>query len=50
MSYIIGDPECGIQDVWAVNMMREFKKMRQIVKRYPFIAMVNTFKSTFKRV
>ena len=39
--YIIGDPECGIQDVWASNMAREFKKIRNIVNRYPFIAMVN---------
>ena len=31
----------GIQDVWNYNMDDEFEKIRQVVKRYPYIAMVS---------
>ena len=34
--------ECsGIRDVWANNLEEEFHLVRQVVKRYPFIAMVS---------
>ena len=31
----------GIQDVWGQNLMEEFKKIRRIVPKYPYIAMVS---------
>ena len=33
-------PPDGIQDVWHSNMEEEFKKIRKIVQKYPFVAMV----------
>ena len=34
-------PDFGIKDVWASNMEEEFKKVRQIVQKYPYVAMVS---------
>ena len=31
----------GIRDVWADNMAEEFRKIRQLVDKYPFVAMVS---------
>jgi hypothetical protein len=31
----------GIRDVWAVNAEEEYKKVRQIVQTYPYVAMVS---------
>ena len=32
--------ECGIVDVWAHNLEAEFRKIRKIIQKYPFVAMV----------
>ena len=32
--------EYGIQDVWSSNMEEEFAKIRKIVNKYSYIAMV----------
>lgn len=34
-------PEYGIQDVWQHNLEEEFKKIRQVVQKYYFVAMVS---------
>ena len=30
----------GIQDVWQSNLEEEFRKIRIIVQKYPYVAMV----------
>lgn len=35
-----GPPPSCVQEVWAHNLLEEFAKIRQIVKKYNFIAMV----------
>ena len=35
--------EYGIQDVWNSNMEEEFAKIRKIVHKYPYIAMVRVY-------
>ena len=37
-------PEYGIQDIWCSNMEQEFKKIRHIVLKYPYVAMVRVLK------
>lgn len=32
--------ECGIVDVWSHNLEGEFRKIRKIIQKYPFVAMV----------
>lgn len=34
-----GDPEDFV-DIWARNLEEEFSKIRQIVRKYPYVAMV----------
>ena len=34
-----GDPEDFV-DIWARNIDKEFAKIRQIVQKYPYVAMV----------
>lgn len=38
-------PEFGIQDVWRSNLEEEFRKIRQVVNSYPYVAMVSSVKS-----
>ena len=33
----------SIRDVWAKNIEEEFGKIREIVTKYPYIAMVSVF-------
>jgi len=40
-------PEFGIQDVWASNLEEEFRKIRQVVQKYNFVAMVGSNKDVF---
>ena len=39
MPSVVSDP-CGIKDTWQSNLEEEFKNIRQIVKKYNYIAMV----------
>ena len=39
MPSVVSDP-CGIRDTWQSNLEEEFKNIRQIVKKYNYIAMV----------
>ncbi|VDK78523.1 unnamed protein product [Litomosoides sigmodontis] len=39
----MNDPEVKIHDVWANNLEEEFKRIRDIVKNYPFVAMDTEF-------
>lgn len=34
--------ECGIREVWKDNLEEEFDTIRQVVKHYPYVAMVST--------
>lgn len=34
--------EHGITDVWSYNMDEEFAKMREILEKYPYVAMVSS--------
>lgn len=34
-------PEFGIQDVWHYNMEEEFGRIRHVVQKYPYVAMVS---------
>lgn len=38
---VAGDTKIRIHDVWAHNLEEEFAKVREVVKEYPFIAMVS---------
>ena len=39
MPSVVSDP-CGFRDIWQSNLEEEFKNIRQIVKKYNYIAMV----------
>jgi len=32
--------DIGIQEVWQSNLEEEFRKIRNIVQKYPYVAMV----------
>lgn len=36
----MNNEECGICDVWAHNLDKEFRTIRQIVQKYNYVAMV----------
>lgn len=42
-------PEYGIQDVWQHNLEEEFKKIRQVVQKYYFVAMDTEFPGVVAR-
>ena len=37
----ISHPNFTIIEVWSSNLEEEFKKIRKIVQKYPYVAMVN---------
>ena len=34
--------ECGIREVWKATLEEEFDTIRQVVKHYPYVAMVSS--------
>lgn len=42
-------PQDGIQDVWHSNLEEEFKKIRKVVKKFPYIAMDTEFPGVVAR-
>ena len=39
----IAQAEFGIRDVWNHNLEEEFKKVRQVIQQYKYVAMVMYF-------
>jgi len=48
MPSVVSDP-CGIRDTWQSNLEEEFKNIRQIVKKYNYIAMDTEFPGVVAR-
>lgn len=40
---IPNNEDCGIRDVWKMNIEEEFRTIRQIVHKYPYVAMDTEF-------
>jgi len=45
----IPNEECGIKDVWAHNLLEEFKNIRTVVKTHNFVAMDTEFPGVVAR-
>lgn len=46
---IPNNEECGIRDVWKHNLEEEFRAIRQMVIKYPYVAMDTEFPGVVAR-
>ncbi|XP_052795376.1 CCR4-NOT transcription complex subunit 7-like [Mya arenaria] len=45
----VAQVECGIKDVWVTNLDEEFRKVRQIIQHYKYVAMDTEFPGVVAR-